>query len=139
MFELDFSVIPANSSLLWEGIKMTFLLAGLAIIGGIILGTFLAIVISIPIALFSARNLAPNYFVYILSKTIIIFFRADSDSALKRKPVFSFLINSCIPPTSLAMTNFLYAIASRGFKGVTEFVSKLLILGLTTISTLLYT
>ena len=43
MFELDFSVIPANSSLLWEGIKMTFLLASLAIIGGIILGTFLAL------------------------------------------------------------------------------------------------
>ena len=43
MFELDFSVIPANSSLLWEGIKMTFLLTGLAIVGGIILGTFLAL------------------------------------------------------------------------------------------------
>ena len=45
MFELDFSVIviPANSSLLWEGIKMTFLLAGLAIVGGLILGTFLAL------------------------------------------------------------------------------------------------
>ena len=40
------------------------------------LGTFIAIVLSIPLGLFSARNLAPNYFVYILSKTIIIFFRA---------------------------------------------------------------
>lgn len=41
--DLDFSVIPANSELLWEGIKMTFLLTGLAIVGGIILGTFLAL------------------------------------------------------------------------------------------------
>lgn len=43
MFELDFSVIPANASLLWEGMKMTFLLTGLAIVGGILLGTFLAL------------------------------------------------------------------------------------------------
>ncbi len=43
MMDLDFSVIPANSELLWEGIKMTFLLTGLAIVGGIILGTFLAL------------------------------------------------------------------------------------------------
>ena len=41
-----------------------------------ILGTFLAIVLSIPLGLFSARNLAPNYFVYIICKTIVIFFRA---------------------------------------------------------------
>ena len=40
------------------------------------LGTFIAIVLSIPLGLFSARNLAPNYFIYIISKTIIIFFRA---------------------------------------------------------------
>jgi len=39
-------------------------------------GTFIAIVLSIPLGLFSARNLAPNYFLYIVSKTIIIFFRA---------------------------------------------------------------
>ena len=40
------------------------------------LGTFIAIVLSIPLGLFSARNLAPNYFVYLICKTIIIFFRA---------------------------------------------------------------
>ena len=40
------------------------------------LGTFIAIVLSIPLGLCSARNIAPNYFVYIVSKTIIIFFRA---------------------------------------------------------------
>jgi len=40
---LDFSVIPANSELLWEGMKMTFLLTGLAIVGGIVLGTILAL------------------------------------------------------------------------------------------------
>ena len=40
------------------------------------LGTFIAIVLSIPLGLCSARNIAPNYFVYIVSKIIIIFFRA---------------------------------------------------------------
>ena len=40
------------------------------------LGTFLAIVLSIPLGLFSARNLAPNYFVYFVCKTVVIFFRA---------------------------------------------------------------
>ena len=40
------------------------------------LGTFIAIVLSIPLGLFSARNLAPNYFVYLVCKTIVIFFRA---------------------------------------------------------------
>lgn len=42
--DLDFSVIPANSELLWEGMKMTFLLTALAVVGGIILGTLLALV-----------------------------------------------------------------------------------------------
>jgi phosphonate transport system permease protein len=41
-----------------------------------ILGTFLAIVISIPIALLSARNLAPNFFIFLIARTITIFFRA---------------------------------------------------------------
>ena len=41
--DLDFSVIPANSTLLWDGMKMTFLLTGLAVVGGIILGTILAL------------------------------------------------------------------------------------------------
>tara|TARA_B100001121_G_C18586500_1_gene572359 strand:- start:165 stop:992 length:828 start_codon:yes stop_codon:yes gene_type:complete len=40
------------------------------------LGTFIAIVLSIPLGLFSARNLAPNYFVYLVCKTVVIFFRA---------------------------------------------------------------
>ena len=40
------------------------------------LGTFIAIVLSIPLGLFSARNLAPNYFVYLICKIIVIFFRA---------------------------------------------------------------
>ena len=40
------------------------------------LGTFLAIVLSIPLGLFSARNLAPNYLIYLICKTVIIFFRA---------------------------------------------------------------
>lgn len=40
------------------------------------LGTLLAIVLSIPIGLLSARNIAPNYAVYAVARTITIFFRA---------------------------------------------------------------
>jgi len=38
------------------------------------LGTFIAIVLSIPVGLFSARNLAPNYGVFLIARTITIFF-----------------------------------------------------------------
>jgi len=41
-----------------------------------LLGTFIAIVLSIPIGLFSARNLAPNYLVFLTARIITIFFRA---------------------------------------------------------------
>ena len=40
------------------------------------LGTFIAIVLSIPVGLFSARNLAPNYGVFLAARIITIFFRA---------------------------------------------------------------
>jgi phosphonate transport system permease protein len=40
------------------------------------LGTLLAIFLSIPIGLFSARNIAPNYLVYLIARTITVFFRA---------------------------------------------------------------
>ena len=48
-----------------------------------VLGTFIAIVLSIPLGLFSARNLAPNYFIYLMCKTIVIFFRAILNSLLQ--------------------------------------------------------
>ncbi len=38
------------------------------------LGTFIAITLSIPIGLFSARNLAPNYGVFFAARTVTIFF-----------------------------------------------------------------
>jgi len=41
-----------------------------------ILGTFIAITISIPVGIFSARNLAPNYPVFLIARIITIFFRA---------------------------------------------------------------
>ena len=41
-----------------------------------ILGTFIAILLSIPVGLFSARNIAPNYFIYIVARTVTVFFRA---------------------------------------------------------------
>jgi len=40
------------------------------------LGTFIAITLSIPVGLFSAKNLAPNYVVFLIARTITIFFRA---------------------------------------------------------------
>ena len=40
------------------------------------LGTFIAIVLSIPVGLFSARNLAPNYVVFLIARIVTIFFRA---------------------------------------------------------------
>ena len=64
MLPPDFSNFQELVYAMFETIEIAFL------------GTFIAIALSIPLGLFSARNLAPNYFVYILSKTIIIFFRA---------------------------------------------------------------
>ena len=40
------------------------------------LGTFLAIVLSIPIGLFSAKNLAPNFIVFQVARIVTTFFRA---------------------------------------------------------------
>jgi len=40
------------------------------------LGTLLAIVLSTPIGILSARNVAPNKIIYILARTITVFFRA---------------------------------------------------------------
>ena len=40
------------------------------------LGTFIAIALSIPVGLFSARNIAPNYFIFLIARIITIFFRA---------------------------------------------------------------
>jgi len=41
-----------------------------------VLGTFIAIVLSIPVGLLSARNIAPNYIIFLVARTITIFFRA---------------------------------------------------------------
>ena len=41
-----------------------------------ILGTFIAIVLSIPLALLSARNIAPNILTFFIARTITVFFRA---------------------------------------------------------------
>ena len=51
MLPPDFSNLKELISAMFETIEIAFL------------GTFLAIVLSIPLGLFSARNLAPNYFV----------------------------------------------------------------------------
>jgi len=64
MLPPDFSNFSKLLYAMFETIEIAFL------------GTFIAIVLSIPLGLFSARNLAPNFFIYIVSKTIIIFFRA---------------------------------------------------------------
>ena len=41
-----------------------------------ILGTFIAIVLSIPLALLSAKNMAPNLVIFFIARTITVFFRA---------------------------------------------------------------
>ena len=64
MLPPDFSNLNQLFYAMFETIEIAFL------------GTFIAIVLSIPLGLFSASNLAPNYFVYLICKTIVIFFRA---------------------------------------------------------------
>jgi len=64
MLPPDFSNLKELISAMLETVEIAFI------------GTFLAIILSIPLGLFSARNLAPNYFVYFICKTIVIFFRA---------------------------------------------------------------
>ena len=64
MLPPDFSNLNELVYAMFETIEIAFL------------GTFIAIVLSIPLGLFSARNLSPNYFVYLICKTIVIFFRA---------------------------------------------------------------
>ena len=64
MLPPDFSNLDLLVYAMFETIEIAFL------------GTFIAIVLSIPFGLFSARNLAPNYYIYIVCKTIVIFFRA---------------------------------------------------------------
>ena len=64
MLPPDFSNLNELIYAMFETIEIAFL------------GTFIAIVLSIPLGLFSARNLSPNYFVYLICKTAVIFFRA---------------------------------------------------------------
>tara|TARA_B100001093_G_C26779061_1_gene993712 strand:+ start:791 stop:1618 length:828 start_codon:yes stop_codon:yes gene_type:complete len=64
MLPPDFSNLRELTYAMFETIEIAFL------------GTFIAIVLSIPLGLFSAKNLAPNYFIYLVCKTIVIFFRA---------------------------------------------------------------
>jgi len=90
MFELDFSVIPANSSLLWEGLKMTFLLAGLAIIGGIILGTFLALLRIAKIPILSQFSAAYVNFFRSLPLILVIFWLFFLVPLIVGKPVGAF-------------------------------------------------
>ena len=90
MFELDFSVIPANSSLLWEGIKMTFLLTGLAIVGGIILGTFLALLRIAKIPVLSQFSAAYVNFFRSLPLILVIFWLFFLVPLIVGRPVGAF-------------------------------------------------
>ena len=64
MFPPDFSKFGQLMSSMLETVEIA------------LLGTLLAIILSIPVGLFSARNIAPNYPVYLVAKVITIFFRA---------------------------------------------------------------
>lgn len=90
MFELDFSVIPANSSLLWEVIKMTFLLTGLAIVGGIILGTFLALLRIAKIPVLSQFSAAYVNFFRSLPLILVIFWLFFLVPLIVGRPVGAF-------------------------------------------------
>ena len=62
MLPPDFSNLNSLIKAMFETIEIAFL------------GTFIAIVLSIPVGLFSARNLAPNYFVFLIARIVTIFF-----------------------------------------------------------------
>ena len=40
------------------------------------LGTLIAVTLSVPVGLFSARNIAPNFFIFLICRVITVFFRA---------------------------------------------------------------
>ena len=63
MLPPDFSNLQNLSYAMLETIEIAFL------------GTFIAIILSIPVGLLSARNLAPNYMVFLIARIITIFFR----------------------------------------------------------------
>ncbi len=64
MLPPDFSNLNNLIKAMFETIEIAFL------------GTFIAIILSIPVGLFSARNLAPNYLAFLIARIITIFFRA---------------------------------------------------------------
>jgi phosphonate transport system permease protein len=64
MLPPDFSNLKNLTYAMIETIEIAFL------------GTFIAIVLSIPVGLFSARNLAPNYIVFLTARIFTVFFRA---------------------------------------------------------------
>ena len=64
MMPPDFSNFDKLMLLMLETVEMAFL------------GTLLAIILSIPMGLLSARNIAPNKAVFFLARTITVFFRA---------------------------------------------------------------
>ena len=64
MLHPDFSNLKNLIQAMFETIEIAFL------------GTFIAIVLSIPVGLFSAKNLAPNYFIFLVARIVTIFFRA---------------------------------------------------------------
>ena len=67
MLPPDFSNFSSLINAMFETVEIAFL------------GTFIAIVLSIPVGLFSARNLAPNYIVFLIARIVTIFFRAISE------------------------------------------------------------
>ena len=64
MIPPDFSNFQSLTLAMVETVEIAFL------------GTILAIILSIPIGLFSARNIAPNFSVFLVCRSIIVFFRA---------------------------------------------------------------
>jgi glutamate/aspartate transport system permease protein len=63
--DFDYQVILDNLPFLWKGLKLTFLLTGLAIFGGIVLGTLLAL-----------ARLSPFKVLSFISASYVNFFRS---------------------------------------------------------------
>ena len=64
MLPPDFSNFPELALSMLETVEIAML------------GTLLAILLSIPMALLSAKNVTPSYPIYLITKTVIVFFRA---------------------------------------------------------------
>lgn len=90
MSDFDFLVIWKNLPFLWDGLKVTFLLTFLAVIGGIVLGTILALVRIAKIPVLSWVAAAYVNFFRSLPLILVIFWLYFLVPLILGRPVGSF-------------------------------------------------